>query len=408
MSIESEIVKKVFLRRLWLFGLAGLLGLAGCSDDSADDGADDGGQRITFEAMPCATGFEEPVAYTRAWPPSEGFDDDGSNHYVAFDDAVFAQQKNLVNKSIGVFFTRDAAFTDDGKNSQQAKFYYSDAKWRLNMEIKSAGDYFLYGYIPDEDVTSASITANNQFSEGAVLTLQGVKALTTGDLCVIVGAKEGTAEETVDSLNTGQFKVKAKQATGSENSENHNYIFLLFDHLYAALRFCFTVDATYSQLRTIKLRQLELVGYGDGTDALKSRYDVTIRLKANAPDTYTSPIESVTYTPVDASPALELEPIFAGEVTLSPDASNYFMGCFVPTGIKSVRLRSTYDVYDKNGNLIRQNCQAENAISLESLFGTSTPMQRGHRRTVTLKVDPTYLYMLSEPDLDNPTVKVAN
>ena len=410
MSIESEIVKKVFLRRLWLFGLAGLLGLAGCSDDGADDGADDGGQRITFEAMPCATGFEEPVAYTRAWPPSEGFDDDGSNHYVAFDDAVFAQQKNLVNKSIGVFFTKDAAFTDDGKNSQQAKFYYSDAKWRLNMEIKSAGDYYLYGYIPDEDVTSASITANNQFSEGAVLTLQGVKALTPGDLCVIVGAKEGTAEETVDSLNTGQFKVKAKQATGSENSENHNYIFLLFDHLYAALRFCFTVDATYDQLRTIKLRLLEMVGYGDasGTEALKSRYDVPIRLKANAPDTYTSPIESVTYTPVAGSSALELDSIFAGEATLSHEAPTEFMGCFVPTGIKSVRLCSTYDVYDKNGNLIREGCKAENVISLESVFGTSTPMQRGHRRTVTLKVDPTYLYMLSEPDLDNPTVKVAN
>ena len=406
MSIESEIVKKVFLRRLWLFGLAGLLGLAGCSDDGADDGADDGGQRITFEAMPCATGFEEPVAYTRAWPSPEYGYTDGSNHYVAFDDSVFAQQKNLVNKSIGVFFTKDAAFTDDGKNSQQAKFYYSDAKWRLNMEIKSAGDYFLYGYIPDEDVTSASITANNQFSQGAVLTLQGVKALTPGDLCVIVGAKEGIGVETVSGLNTGKFTVNAKQATGSENSENHNYIFLLFDHLYAALRFRFTVDATYDQLRTIKLRRLEMVGYGDGTDALKSRYNITITLKAN--DTYTSPIESVTYTPVDASPALELEPIFAGEATLKHDASTDFMGCFVPTGIKSVRLRSTYDVYDKNGNLIRQNCQAENAISLESLFGTSTPMQRGHRRSVTLKVDPTYLYMLSEPDLDNPTVKVAN
>jgi len=105
---------------------------------------------------------------------------------------------------------------------------------------------------------------------------------------------------------------------------------------------------------------------------------------------------------------LELEPIFAGEATLSPDASTDFMGCFVPTGIKSVRLRSTYDVYDKKDNLIREGCKAENAISLESVFGTSTPMQRGHRRTVTLKVDPTYLYMLSEPDLDNPTVKVAN
>ena len=380
-------------------GLAGLLGLAGCSDE----GADDGGQRITFEAQPCATGFEEPVAYTRAWPSAEGYTDAGSNHYTAFDDAVFAQQKNLVNKSIGVFFTRDVNFTDDSKNFQQGKFFYSNSKWRLSMEIKSAGNYYLYGYIPEEDVTSASITANSQFSDGAVLTLHGVKALTPGDLCVIVGAKEGTAEETVAGLTTGQFTVNAKPATGSDDSTNHNYIFLLFDHLYAALRFRFTVDEAYDQLRTIRLRRLELVGYGDDTAALKSQYDVAITLKAN--ENNQSPIGSVTYTPVTGSSDLALEPIFSGEATLEYGQMTDFMGCFVPTDFKSVRLRSTYDVYDKADNLIRKDCKVENAINLETVFGA--PMQRGHRRTVTLKVSPTYLYMLSDPDLNNPTVSIV-
>ena len=30
---------------------------------------------------------------------------------------------------------------------------------------------------------------------------------------------------------------------------------------------------------------------------------------------------------------------------------------------------------------------------------------RGHCYSITMTVQPTYLYMLSEPDMDNPTVR---
>jgi hypothetical protein len=72
----------------------------------------------------------------------------------------------------------------------------------------------------------------------------------------------------------------------------------------------------------------------------------------------------------------------------------------MPNGITKLVLTSEYDVYDKDGNLIRQNCTAENKLPV-------TPDEQwksGNRIVVPLTVEPTYLYVLSEPDLDNPTI----
>ena len=89
-----------------------------------------------------------------------------------------------------------------------------------------------------------------------------------------------------------------------------------------------------------------------------------------------------------------------------------FTAHFVPQGVTKLVLTSVYDVYDKNpsegyeGNLIRQGCVTTNAIEISELFPTETEARRGRRYTINLTIRPTYLYVLSEPDLDNPTVVV--
>jgi len=77
--------------------------------------------------------------------------------------------------------------------------------------------------------------------------------------------------------------------------------------------------------------------------------------------------------------------------------------CFVPkTDVSNaLTLVSTYDVYDSQGNKIRKDCTATNQLPHLSA-------NRGQRVTFNLKVTPTYLYQLSEPDLDNPTIKVED
>lgn len=392
-------------------GLMGLMGLTGCSDDSEEDR-----HAVTFEAQPCATGFMEEgnvsharsVGITRAWVPPSGY-------YLYTNSQVyglFEEQTDLFYKSIDVFFTRDSKAPLHGTFSYKTNDS-NESKWKLNMDIEDTDDYYVYGYIPKEVVSSANIVGNSNYSEGAVLTLEGIKTVTHSDLCVIVGASEGPNENSPEHLATGNFMVNAKKVQMSSATGNRNYIYLLFDHLYSALAFNFTIDVSYNALRTIKLRKLELIGYADanGTN-IKAKYDVEVKLKKSTDGT-TTPIEEVKFTPDPTSDNLAMEPIYEDKtgtgVALDPVTPTAYMGCFVPGVNTYFKLRSTYDVYDKATvpNLIRKGCEAENTIDLRQMFETSGTL-RGQMFQLTIKVQPTYLYMLSEPDLDNPTLTIDN
>jgi hypothetical protein len=64
-------------------------------------------------------------------------------------------------------------------------------------------------------------------------------------------------------------------------------------------------------------------------------------------------------------------------------------------------METTYNVYDRKGNLIRKDCKAKNVLNLPT-----GGLTRGQKYTFNLTVNPTYLYVLSDPDLDNPTITV--
>ena len=202
--------------------------------------------------------------------------------------------------------------------------------------------------------------AGSNFLTGAVLTLNGIQSVTPCDLSVIVGAKED------EDVVRGDFTFRS----------NMNKLYLLFDHLFTALKFKFMVDATYNALRTIKITKLELLAFtGDSETRLKSKYNVTITFKRN--DTGASPVESVVFTPDGTSAPMDYQTLYSGnEVELKAEAETSFMGCFVPGSQTNFKLRTTYNVYDKQGNRIREGCEAVNAINLDG-GGTTALMFMG-------------------------------
>jgi len=369
----------------------GLTGLTGCSDDNEDVSYQKQvpvGLKLYASEYVEAEDPSDDSPATRAWTQPDP--------YVLYSNSLFDDQKNLTNKSIDVFFTQD------GKNALEGVFFYRNDKWYLKMDELTSDTYQLYGFIPKEDATSATIVPNGSYSNGAVLTINGLSTVTSSDVCVIVGAKEGSDDETATGLATGKFAVSFNSG---DNATNH--IFLLFDHLYSALRFRFIVDATYNELRTIKLSKLELIAYAnDAGDGVRAKYDATITLQKT--DDGTSPIVgSVSFSPDESSAFMAPVPIFEGTQELSTNSeSATFMGRFVPGENNFFKLRSTYDVYDKKGNLIREHCQAENTIDLRDKFASFLDTKRGHCYTYTVKVQPTYLYMLSEQEMDNPTLTI--
>ena len=77
----------------------------------------------------------------------------------------------------------------------------------------------------------------------------------------------------------------------------------------------------------------------------------------------------------------------------------------MPEGITKFGLICKYDVLDKNDNVVRENCTVENMLDLSTLFERDL-LARGYMYCVNLTLAPTYLYVMSEPDLDNPTLIV--
>lgn len=251
-------------------------------------------------------------------------------------------------------------------------------KWNASFEVEAGKTYSVYGYMPKVGGVNSSLTAVT--SDGATLSITGIKPVTTDDICIITGVKE-TDEGLKEGLLSWKWPI---------SSEDENYkIHILMDHLYAAAQFRLKIDAEYAALRTIKLKTMTL-------STNKGSVDATVTLTHNT--TGASPVSSATYTASGSSDAIV---IFNNDEGIALDKTTPLdiNACFAPTLSNNLTLVSTYDVYDRKGNLIRQNSTATNKLpNLEAI--------RGQRIQLNMTVNPTYLYVLSDPDLDNPTITI--
>ena len=387
---------------------AALVLLTGCQAD----GADPAPQMATLDMQAYATTYNDamPSASTRAvveWTPPTGFDK------YSGQDAI----------RVAFMTTTGYAPTDNNGNIADGSFSYStgESKWYSNFKVENlSGPYYLYGYMPSVGNLSLA-PVNSSYANGATMTMTGLPTATSSDVCVIVGVKKGvkTGEraengETIDIIGDGGIQMGKFDYTFSSGN---NHVFLLCDHIYAALGLMIWVDETYSTLRTIKLKKVWMTDCKNGSTDIKAKSNISLVLNAN--NNGTSPINesSITYTNDGNSAAMDTlqKAMFVSEkkegITLSGDfrnPTNIQAGYMVPlTSMTDFTLVTRYDVYDTKGNLIRMDQYAANKINISRLFPTIPSLQRGKRYILKLKVTPTYLYVLSEPDLDNPTVEVV-
>lgn len=263
--------------------------------------------------------------------------------------------------------------------------------WVSKVALKD-GQYYLYGFMP-KGVTGSGVTIapyDNDYSKGAILKLNGLNSVIPDDICVIVGA-EGYGSTTKPgvpdmSSHLGQF--------GYHTSDGDK-LFLLVDHLYSGIQFNMRLGEKYSQLRSIKVKKIQLTPK-DGDNEVVKTVNATVTIQANNQNA--SPISVVIEEKergIDPNPAV----LYEGEKELNNDAQK-FLACFCPSNNKKFVLETTYDVYDIHENLIRQGATASNGIAIQ------TDMSAGQIHYVNITVEPTYIYVLSDPDLDNPTFVV--
>lgn len=253
--------------------------------------------------------------------------------------------------------------------------------WRAqNLKVKPGTRYFyLYGFMPAGDLEGSMDKANGK------LTIRNITPLTKDDICFVTGVVRSTKEE--ETIDRGNYTFKY------ENSDyaDQTVLNLLFEHLFGRLAFKFQIGQKYSTLRQIKLTKVSM-------KAVAQKLDAEITLPQSNSDNV-----SVKFTPTSNTPVTITETLWTpttennGELTIA--ATKEFGGINVAVGSgisETYEMICEYDVCDLKNNLLSHRT-ASNSLS-------KVLPEMGVERTVTFTIEPTYLYQLSDDDLDNPEV----
>ena len=353
-------MKKKYIDIL-LIAVAVLLNACSSGDSGAQpDPTDNKPVQKEIQVMTYASHFAETALSRRAAPPT-GF-------------SAYTPDKTT---NMGIYMLLSENPATDWATPKEEKIIYTN-KWHAYFEVTSDKTYTVYGYMPKTGDMSSTLAKSE--ANAATLTINNIKSVTTDDICIITGV-----EASDEGLKEGQFSWY--WPIGDDNYKIH----LLMDHLYAAVLFRLKIDADYAQLRTIKLKTMTLRTECKSVNA-------TISLTHNY--TGASPISGVGFAPSGSSEDFLVFNSDTG-TALDKDTPVDINTCFAPTLSNNLTMVTTYDVYDRKGNLIRENSTATNKLP-------NLAAVRGQKVQVNLTVNPTYLYVLSEPDLDNPTITIEN
>lgn len=385
----SERVKKLRMRyKSWLFLLAALL-LAACSKDSDQTGGSP--VVVPTDPVPVPETPESPLRLVSATRAGDTSVSDAAGDY----DTYSPIQIFLVSgtEASAISQKREGLFSYDAEATVP--------KWTSSIGLKDAHNC-IYGFSPATAAScSISPLSGSSYQNGAVLTMTNLSAASGSDLCVVVGVSHGsTAAETAAVPERGKFYFQ---------KSSDNYVSLLLDHVMARIDFNIKIGEEYSKRRFIKIKKLELTSSYNLTG-------VTVRLSADATDV------SYTTEPVAADGSAPTGTLYDfttdGSSSSGKDLSvggTVFPGFFAPDDSKLIArglsLICTYDVYaydainNKIGTRVREDCVAVNSLS--RITGLSS-LTRGKRTTINLTVEPTYLYQLSDDELDNPTISIDN
>ena len=381
-----------------------LHGLTACTDDEATPAT----ERPKLQIAPFTTPLTDISTPTRAVVDGVTVPD-GFTKY-----SIVNPSPNIAYSTIGVFMT------PSDESRMQSVLYRGNDEWESNIYVDLPNKYYIYGFMPREMAAGASVSkVDGDYANGAQLFINDMQVLTPADPCVIVGVQDVTVTEGAGgtiTLENGEVKrgVFAYDTTvgGANKKIRQHYVRLLLDHLYAAVDLQLSVNANYAKLRRIRLRKM------DFTTTHAKSIDATITIRAN--DTNSDPLTIAFSDEKSGEMTTTLFDNTTDEITEIPtDADELKALGFIPTATDFVQIpgyfapavedieqglsiTTTFDVYDMAGTLVRKNCKAENKLP-----AIEDDLNRGQKYMVKLTINPTYLYQLSDPDLNNPTIKVA-
>lgn len=255
------------------------------------------------------------------------------------------------------------SFTAGGIVAMDKLQNYVTMEWdgnalQSNIQLEE-GSYWFHAYIP--------WNANATFARN-LLTIPGINGFGSEDILV------AKAEQIVVDKTTEQVDVR-----------------IYMDHIMAKVTPHFYIDETYAQMRRIEILKVEM----DFTQA--SQYTANILYRPTMGSYSVSwseqwgKTDAMTVTEAEAPltlPTDKADAVALGEGYMCPSQQT-----------ENLSLAVTYNVYDTAGKPTRVNARAENAI-----LRLANTLEAGKNYNLYIKVVPSYLYVLSDNDMESSFV----
>lgn len=276
-------------------------------------------------------------------------------------------------------------------------FIYTGVEWDSNLSVKEEHQYYLYGYMPYSLGGTFTKPSTGDYSDGVDISFTNMDNITNLDVCVVVGVQriespteEADVQEGIYSYMSG---IKGK-----------NYVNLLMGHLYSALQLSFKIDEEYSVLRKIRLKEVKLNStYGKVNTTVHIRRGTGVGTPTFTRVSESAPKDSVYFLDANREGSTDSKVLIDRSNYVNAETLSRLVYCapsiFDANGTY-VTITSTYDVLDKEGNNLGER------TSTNKLKIMASSMAPGNIKNVVITVKPTYLYVLSDNDLDNPVLEI--
>ena len=274
--------------------------------------------------------------------------------------------------------------------------------WRSGVKVEPNYKYDLYAY--SRQMPSSTDPAFSYQNGSASLAFSGLHVITTKDPLVCVAASGAVLPDnpTVDTypvLNEGAFNIGNIEKVTVDGVEKTTKAFMALDHLYSKATLSFRIDATYKSVRNIRIKDVELytaAGTLTGTHTYTFT-DNKLTLATQNSSLGGDPITIDIFGSDADITTLELAED-STYYTLTTDYREFGYFYFLPKNeLQPIQLKVTYDVIDMKYNVTRADVLTVNSNLFQSI---RTSARRGVNYKVMVTVSPTYLYQLSEDDVE--------
>lgn len=293
--------------------------------------------------------------------------------------------------------------TDESPNLYtltEGTYSYINNQWSSTAAptVKEETQYYMYGYMPSS-ISATQSAPDGDYSKGIDLTLSNLPAITTDDIGILVGV-ERVGSITMESPNVNEGVYGFRSGIKGENFVN-----LLMAHLYAKLKLNFKMDPDYAKLRSIHLKEVKLTSkYADGASVtvnLRSGKGIgTPSFPSGSEGTEEHTMTLFKSSPIIPEKVLDQSHSKPDDPALTLDVPAYCRPMDME-GSYNLTLTTKYDVYDtKDQNLGERT-------SVNKIVFNVTEIRPGQEKNLVLTVNPTYLYILSDNDTDNPTITLG-